>query len=110
MIPRAADKGSRGMTEMAIQISLNMWGAGPGQLGLFTDRVSAIVAGITTVHDTGMIKRCWNEAAGIMTYTTIFIRLNMIGSFSSGKYAIVTGATVIHNPGVIKRCWQEACG
>lgn len=82
MNPSAANEGRSSMTGVAIQAGLQVRRVG---LSIFTNRRSAIVAGITPlIAYSGMVKRRSSEGIGVMTCTTIRSGLDMIGWFAGG--------------------------
>ena len=76
MDPGTADEGSGGMAIEAIQSGCKVSRI---SFGIFTDRGCSIMAGVTTVYDTGMIKYRAGERAGVMAETTILNGCNMRG-------------------------------
>ena len=63
MNPGTTHKGCRGMTGTAIQSGYKVrWVS----LGILADRCITIMAGLTVVHDAGMVKHRSNEGTGVM--------------------------------------------
>jgi len=108
VIPSAADKGGRGMTEVAIQVGRDMLSTGPRQFSFHSNCIRTIVTIGTAIHYTSVIKRCRNKSRCIVADTTILTGLHMIHGFTCGVYAIMTEPAIIYDTRVIKRSWQEA--
>lgn len=62
------------------------------------------MAGSAIVHDAGMIERCRDEAAGVVTHTAILIGRNVTGAFGDSETRIMTRRAVIHDADMIERC------
>jgi hypothetical protein len=103
VIPGATDKRGRGMTEVAIQVGRDMLSTGLRQFGFHSDCVRTIVTIGTTIHYTGVIKRCRDKGRCAVTHTAILIGLHMIRSFTSSEHTVMTAAAVVYDTPVIKR-------
>ena len=66
------------------------------------------MAGLTIIHDTGVIENRTGESAGGMAYAAILIGSNMPTRLALGKHTVVTRLTVVNDPNVIKRRRQES--
>jgi len=73
--PGAAHEGRRGMTEVAVQGRRNVVRI---DLRVHADRRRAVMTGSAIVDDAGMVERCRDEAAGIVTDAAILIGRKMI--------------------------------
>jgi len=68
MNPRTAHEGCCGMAGTTIQAGYKVGRVG---LGILTFRSKTIMAGLTIVHDAGMIKHGSDESTGVMTDAAI---------------------------------------
>ena len=99
--PGTADEGCSGMAIKAIQSGCKVSRIG---LCIFTDCSITIMAGVTTVYDTGMIEYSSDESTGVMAEATILNGCNMSGLFAGGETCTMTRRAVIHDTYMIKRC------
>jgi hypothetical protein len=70
MHPGTTHEGCGGMAGVAIQAGYKVGRVG---LGILAYRCKTIMAGLTIVHDAGMIKHCTDESACVMTDATILV-------------------------------------
>ena len=94
MIEGATHESRRRMAEVAIQ--------GGRYMILRLTRGRHSVAGLTIIHNAGVIENRASESSGGMTYTAILISDNMPITLTLSKHTVVTRLTVINDPNVIE--------
>lgn len=77
-------------------------GIGGHMLGGFAHGDSAIVAGSTVTHDTGMIVFSTCKRRSVMADGAIQRRGNVINGFAGGRHTIMAGGTIVHDTRVIE--------